>query len=379
VSLQWVAHSDTSLIPTLFEMGRAGSAEEFLDALRGFRTIHQNVVFADTAGSWGYWMGGRVPLRRTGRPVIEPRPGWTGEADWLGYLPFEDHPHLLAPEQGFVVTANNRQQSDSIGELVSSEMWFPPYRAESITRGVEGSTAHDVESIHAIQMDVASLHAERFGDDAAAGFAAAGAPEAAALMRTWDGTATIDRVEPSLFHAWHDGVRRALSREVWGEDAGFVDMSAVDRWIQAGLPAGVSERAAREAMEKVGAVPWGEQHYLHMDHPLAAIPILQRIFGFARTDIPVGGTGVTPNVAGFGTDAEGRYRVAWGASQRHVSDMSEEVGWFVVPGGQSGFPGGRHSADQLPMWLEGGLMPLPLTRTGAEASVMRNWRLRPEG
>jgi len=378
VSLQWVAHSDTSLIPTIIRMNRAENAEEFLDALRGFRTIHQNVVFADTAGTWGYWLGGRIPLRRTARPAMTPLPGWTGEADWLGFLPFEEHPHLMSPERGYVVTANNRQQRDSIGGLISNDMWFPPYRAESITRGVEASSEHDVASIHAIQMDVRTLHAERFGDLAADGFEAAGATEAASLLRSWDGSATTDRVEPSLFHAWHEGVRGALSREVWGREDGFVHVSAVDRWLEAGVPEGVSEAAAREALERVGPVTWGEQHYLHLDHPLGGVPILQRIFGFARSGIPMGGTSMTPNVAGFGSDDQGRYRVAWGASQRHVSDLSEEVGWFVIPGGQSGYPGGRHSADQLPMWLEGGLMPLPLTREGAEARTLRLWTLLPD-
>lgn len=379
VSLQWVAHADTSLIPAIIEMNRAADADEFLEALQGFRTIHQNVVFADTAGTWGYWLGGRIPIRRTARPAMGPRPGWTGEADWLGFLPFDQHPHLLEPDRGYVVTANNRQQWDSIGGLVSNDMWFPPYRAESITRGVEGSSAHDVESIHAIQMGVVTLHAERFAAVAADGFEAAGASDLAALLRAWDGTASADRVEPSLFHAWHEGVRRALSRDVWGREGAFVHTSAVDRWIQAGLPAGTAERAAREAIDGVGAVPWGEQHYLHLDHPLAAVPILQRFFGFARSDIPIGGTSMTPNVAGFGTDADGRYRVAWGASQRHVSDLSEEVGWFVLPGGQSGYPGGPHSADQLPMWLEGGLMPLSLTEEGAVARTMKVWRLVPSG
>jgi len=378
VSLRWVAHADSSLIPTILRMNRAEDAGSFIEALRGFRTIHQNVVFADTAGVWGYWMGGRVPLRDTPRPPISPRPGWTGEADWRGFLPFERHPHALAPERGFVVTANNRQQRDSVGDLISNDMWFPPYRAESISRGVEARDDHDVTSIHDIQMDVRTLHAERFGGIAAAGFRAAGREAAAERLAGWDGGSEPGRIEPTLFHAWHEGVRRALARDVWGEEGGFVHVSAVDRWIEEGLPDGVSERAAREALERVGEREWGEQHYLHLDHPLAAVPILQRLFGFARTDIPVGGTSMTPNVAGYTTDAEGRYRVVWGASQRHVSDMSEEVGWFVLPGGQSGYPAGPHSADQLPMWLEGGLMPLPLTREGAEARATRRWRLVPE-
>ena len=80
--------------------------------MRGFTIPHQNVVFADTAGAWGYWMGGRVPLRASGTPPHLPVPGWTGDHDWLGWVPFEEKPHVLAPERGYIATANNAQGRD---------------------------------------------------------------------------------------------------------------------------------------------------------------------------------------------------------------------------------------------------------------------------
>ncbi len=377
VSLGWTAHADSSTLPAILEMNRAANVDEFLTALRGFRTINQNVVFADTAGAWGYWMAGRVPLRDGRRPPVAPGAGWTGEDDWTGFLPFDEHPHELAPERGFVVTANNRQQVDSIGGLISGDMWFPPWRADRITELVAAADTHDVASIHDIQLDVRTLQGVRFAAIAARGYRAAGDPEAAELLEAWDGEASVGLVEPTLFQSWYEAVRRARSREVYGVEDGYVHMSAVDRWIAGGLPDGVSRSAAAEALERVGHGPWGEQHYLHLDHPLAAVGPLQALFGFARTDIPIGGTGATVDVAGFDVDADGRYRVLWGASQRHVSDMSEDAGWFILPGGQSGYPGGPHSADQLPRWLEGGLMRLPLTRDDAEARTVRRWRITP--
>jgi Penicillin amidase len=34
-------------------------------------------------------------------------PGWTGEYEWEGYIPFEKMPHALNPECGYVISANN--------------------------------------------------------------------------------------------------------------------------------------------------------------------------------------------------------------------------------------------------------------------------------
>ncbi|MDT8368269.1 MAG: penicillin acylase family protein [Longimicrobiales bacterium] len=393
VALRWVAHSDSSTIPSVLAMARAPDVDAFLDALKGFRTLHQNVVFADTAGGWGYWMAGRVPLRGGGaRPPVAPTPGWTGELEWEGFLPFEAHPHALAPEQGFVATANNRQATDSIGDLISSGAWAYPYRAERITRLLEARADHDVTSMHEVQLDVVTLRGFRHREVAAEGFRAAGAPAIADSLAAWDGSTAVDRVQPRWFTEWFAGVRRALAREVWGTGGGAVWSSAVERWIDGGLPDGVSEAAAREAIAVIETndasggndavsrdATWGEVHTLHLDHPLASVPILQRLFGFARSGIPVPGTGNTVRAASSSRTPDGRYRVTHGASQRHVSDMADDVAWFVLPGGQSGYPGGPHSADQLRMWLEGGLLPLPLDRAGVEARTVRAWRLVPGG
>jgi len=376
VALRWVAHDDSSSVPAVMKMNRAEGVEEFIEALRGFRTLHQNVVFADTAGRWGYWMAGRVPLRGTARPPVGVLQGWTGEGDWQGYLPFDEHPHAREPEAGFVVTANNRQSADSIGDLISPGLWAPPYRAEQITRLVEGSAQHDVASMHAIQLDVVTLRGVRFRQDAAEGFREAGLNDVADLLEVWDGEASIDRIEPTLFQGWYDGVRRALGREVWGPGGGSVGAPAVDRWIAEGLPEGVSAAAAGEAMDGTGAVPWGDLHTLRLDHPLSAVPILQRLFGFARSGIPIPGTGETVRVASYSRTGEGLV-VTHGASQRHISDMGEPAGHFILPGGQSGYPASPHADDQLTGWLGGELVALPLTRSSFEQVPHRRWLLVP--
>ena len=35
-------------------------------------------------------------------------PGWTGEHEWTGYVPFEKLPKIVDPPQGFIFTANQR-------------------------------------------------------------------------------------------------------------------------------------------------------------------------------------------------------------------------------------------------------------------------------
>ena len=79
---RWIGDKGSDLYERTFgamvRMGEARNAEEFIEGIRLFNNPHQNVVFADTAGAWGYWMGGRVPIRASGIPPQLPVPGWTG-------------------------------------------------------------------------------------------------------------------------------------------------------------------------------------------------------------------------------------------------------------------------------------------------------------
>ena len=50
------------------------------------------MMFADTAGNIGYYAPGRVPIRKSG-DGLTPVPGWSGEYDWTGFIPFEELPH----------------------------------------------------------------------------------------------------------------------------------------------------------------------------------------------------------------------------------------------------------------------------------------------
>ena len=57
-----------------------------------------NLVWADRHGSIGYKTVGRLPVRRGGCPDL-PKPGWTGEHEWDGWVPYEEMPELTDPER----------------------------------------------------------------------------------------------------------------------------------------------------------------------------------------------------------------------------------------------------------------------------------------
>ena len=109
----------------------AGNWDEFVDAMRLIEAPQLNVAYADVDGNIGYWVTGKVPVRAKGQGMV-PAPGWTGEYEWVGEVPFEEMPHALNPEQGYVVTCNNRIIPDDYPHFLGT-VWMNGYRARRIT------------------------------------------------------------------------------------------------------------------------------------------------------------------------------------------------------------------------------------------------------
>lgn len=110
LALCWTALEPDTMIQGIFEMLRATDCRQFHQSLRYWTTPVQNTVYADTQGNIGYTFPGKVPIRSKGDGLL-PVPGWTGEYEWEGYIPFETLPHLENPPQGFIASANNRTVS----------------------------------------------------------------------------------------------------------------------------------------------------------------------------------------------------------------------------------------------------------------------------
>ena len=381
LSYRWGAHDPSTTFDGILAMNRANSASELIAALAHFTSPYQNVVFADTAGDFGYQLAGAVPLRRSGQPPLLPVPGWTGDYDWVGTLPFERNPRLLNPASGFIVTANNRQSRDSLSLAISPNRWQDPYRAQRITELIEARDDHDAESMRAIQLDVRSAFIARYRDRASDAFRRAGLDSLAAALEAWDGRATVESTEATVFHAWAEalrtGMRARFHRETGG--VGYFPRYMVGRELDAG-GAGVDSLAGRAALEAAGAGrrPWGQVHLLRIAHPFEDVPVIGRLLGFGRRDLPRPGDDYTVDAGPF----EGNvppFEVTSGPSQRSVADVGDlgGGGGFILPGGQSGRPANRHSWDQLERWQRGELWRLPLDRTEVEARAVSRLTLLP--
>ena len=60
-----------------------------------------------------------------------PVPGWTGEYEWQGAIPFAEMPRSRNPETGYIITANNRITEADYPHYINVD-FAPEFRARRI-------------------------------------------------------------------------------------------------------------------------------------------------------------------------------------------------------------------------------------------------------
>jgi len=154
LTLRWTALEPNTMLDALSGMNRAETCLAFREALRGWETPVQNVVYADTQGNVAYSYPGNIPIRRRGDGSA-PVPGWTDEYEWQGYIPFDELPHAYNPPQGFVVSANNRVTDDGYPHFVGRE-FATGDRAQRIIEQIAAHPRLDVAAIRRMHFDTVS-------------------------------------------------------------------------------------------------------------------------------------------------------------------------------------------------------------------------------
>lgn len=390
LAMRWTALEPSSGVRGLMAMNRARSAAELLDALRHFDDAHQNVVFADADGAYGYALAGRIPVRASGDGLL-PVPGWTDEGEWRRYLSWEERPSVLRPAEGFVVTANNRQVGAEYPFHLGSH-WADPFRAMRIREMLESGSAFTADQVARQQMDVRDAFAARYLPHALRAAEALGDTAALRLLGDWDAQADADSWAAALFYTWYEALRRRVGDDEFEGREVFFPRYALNRLLDAGggpwvddaatarveTLAELSAAALREAKETVAGRTWGEIHTTSIAHALGASGPLERLLALNIGPFPRGGSPFTVDIAGYGSRPP--FVNTHGASMRHVADLADPdgEGGFIVPTGQSGVPTSPHYRDQTPLWRAGRLWRVPLDRARAAERAVERMTLRPE-
>ncbi len=359
----------------LLAMNRAIDAGEFRRALRDFHTPQQNVVFVDREGSIGFVAAGRVPLRRALFADSRlPAPGWSGDYDWTGTLPFDDLPAYDGGALGLIVTANQDIRPPDYAPFLTA-VWPSGERAQRIAELLTPSASLDLADAARPQTDILSQPLRDLMRGWAP-FAEASDPELAALLAAWDGEMRMDAAAPLIATLWLDRAARGLLADEPGldfEDWWFWQIDAVQAVLADGRAcddrrtpetedcATILTRTLQKTRGDLAAAfgpdiddwQWGKAHRAPFAHPIfGRLPI---IADWLDRSLATPGDGFTIDRGQAIPPGEGvALRHVHGAGMRFVIDLADpDSAWFALAGGQSGNPFSPHYADGLADWRDG--------------------------
>jgi len=222
LAFRWTAldREDTT-VASFLRLNEARNWTEFTAALRDFVTPSQNFVYADVDGHIGYYAPGRVPVRASGDGSI-PADGWSGGAEWTGWIPFDDLPHLYDPPSHAIVTANHRPEPPAYRYHLGLE-WPEPYRAQRIVDLLNAFRAQSdrrftPDDFARMQADTLSLHAKTLLPLLLARVQPSTPADRQAidLLRRWTFDARGDSAAAAIFAAWFQHLAPALVEDDLG-------------------------------------------------------------------------------------------------------------------------------------------------------------------
>ncbi|WP_426957659.1 penicillin acylase family protein [Muricoccus radiodurans] len=374
---------DDSQAAGLLALNRARSLAEARAAAALITSPAQNLMVADVSGAIGLFLTGRTPIRAEGDGAT-PAPGWDGSRDWTGWVPFDSLPHVVQPESGAVVNANNRVQSPD-SEVFLGRDWYGDWRFRRIGELLRQRPRHAPGDLAAMQADPVSVFA-RESLPALLAFPRPGGSAGTArdLLLGWDGAMRPELPQPLIFNAWWQAFGRLALAEggvpanAWSPSAEFVRFVLGPNGTGWCGRAGCEALAARALDEAVTALSarfgrnpaawrWGDAHRARFEHPL--LRLVPVVSDFLRIDAPTPGDGETVNRGGLARD----FSHIHGPGLRIVMDLSSRDGVAAaIATGQSGNPLSTHWRDMNPGWAAGRLVPL-----SAEAPVSARLRLEP--
>lgn len=406
LALQTTAQQADQSMERFLLLSKASGIVEAGQALDGIGFTHLNFMLAD-ARNIAWQVTGRYPKRLKGRGYF-PAPGWTGEYDWDGYVPFEQLPHETNPERGFIATANHRTTASGSTPYLTGS-WYAPERFERISERLEEHSEHTLATTVELQNDVHDKAADKLRDvlkkrePAIRGHLATAAPEARIsgesalkMLSRFDGDMDKDSASAALYAIFLN----RLTRDVFLDELGPEDSSAWQSfmlanaitysaqqdhmlgredspfWDDVRTPEHREDKAEifalalanawQQASNMMGSDPtrwkWGDIHTYTWESgatkmkpflPFAPRQAVNALSGFLdRGPYPASGSTNTVNVAGYTIGDD--FKVWNVPAMRMVVDFSQtEPLYLINSGGQSSNPASPHYADGIELYLSG--------------------------
>ncbi|MCF8231019.1 MAG: penicillin acylase family protein [Bacteroidales bacterium] len=383
ISMRWGGNEYSNELRSVYLLNHASDWKGFKNAVRSFKSVSQNIAYADIHGNIGMYCCGGVPIVEGKGVGIYP--GDTTQYDWKGMVPFEELPNVYNPEKGYVSSANNKTVTAEYPYHISHWFDLAP-RISRINNVLEQDKKFSVEDLTALQTDfkselVSGLKPEILKYTKEMKNLSSREETAREILENWENEYKAANVGAAIFEQFYLTFVKNLVRDELGQGIyrEYISSKILVRnlmkniwenpesaWCDNVNTPGVKEQfpgiireSFRESIalltEKMGETPavwqWGKIHNLILKHPLARDnDMVEKIFDMNQGPFEVGGSFHTVGCYGYSNTHP--FEVNFGASQRHVYSTADwDSSRSVIPTGISGIPASEHYRDQTRLYV----------------------------
>lgn len=370
-------------------MDQARSWAEFKQACAQTFAPPENMVWVDTAGTIGWQVVGKAPVRTTYSGLLPVRGDGTHE--WQGFLPVLDLPGDANPARGFLHSANENNVPAGYKHLDAvGHDWAEDVRAARIAEVLAKARGWTVDSMRTLQYDATSVPARTLVP-LVRGVADPALAAARDTLLAWDQRMEAKSVGAGLYGAYERALRARLSARLVPAAAKpalpGIELAVALRWaVAARDSAAARDSVATLALgDAVAALrarrgpdlatwTWGgaRGHRAELAPSLAAFRDSTQRAALTAGPLAVSGYSYAILATGYGEVVEA------GPSFRLVADPAD---WERSVGtntpGQSADPRSRYYKNLFEGWATGRYFPLPFSAARVKAASREVTELKP--
>ncbi len=377
IAMKWVGHEYSDELSATLKMNKAQNWNEFVSSFENYAVSGQNYLYADVSGNIGLVPAVKIPIRSYSIPSDIVFPASAKDTAWKGYLGVFELPNIYNPDSGFVASANNQpvESSTPLGFFFSSDDRIQ--RMNDYLGGLEKMGHDEIKYLHT-DTYVRSAHnsAQALAKQIKIHHKSLpkGSIEILGTLSNWDGFYRTQSKEPVVYQLLlyyfakefytlqYDKVfvKRLMGSDMLSEFLSK-DIEQVDPEIViSSLQKAILQTLKRHKRFKT----WGDMHRLSLNHNLGRIPLIGKRFRFG--DYAIGGTSNSLMKTAHSLGIK-KHSTAYGANARYYSFMGNaNENYFVLLGGQDGWIGSEGLDNQVPLWMQGEYIRIPLDWSAIE-------------
>lgn len=360
----WTGLQPTFEFEGLFMINKARTYKQFTEGLKYFSVPAQNFVYADIHGNIAIHPNGKFPIRKKGTGRI-PVDGASGDYDWIDYVPFEELPKSLNPEQGYLASANQIPVSHDYPYYLGF-LWADRYRAERINTLLADKEKLTFEDMIAIQSDVYNIPASIITPLMVQIVSPQTELEQRALqyLKDWNYYDERTQIAPTIFHTFLEILKDNTFKDEY-EQAGIPDspypttetlenmltvcgstffdnVTTSQKETKEDLIQESFTETIQELQDTLGddITQWeySRKHKYSLEHMIGSVVSALNYpeFGYDGSSYTV--------------DVSGGWISKHGPSWRQIIDFERAV--CIYPGGQVDNPFSKHYTDFVELWKE---------------------------